>query len=107
MDDSMVKRIQSDPNYIRLVSERRSYGWTLAILMLILYYGYIGVVAFAPTLLVIKVAGVITTGLIAGFALIVISIVLTGIYVMRANSTYDDLTAAIVAANASATGGKK
>ena len=100
MDDSMVKRIQSDPNYIRLVSERRSYGWTLAILMLILYYGYIGVVAFAPTLLV-------TTGLIAGFALIVISLVLTGIYVMRANSPYDDLTAAIVAANASATGGKK
>jgi len=107
MDDNNVKRIQSDPNYIKLVAERKSYGWTLAILMLVLYYGYIAVVAFAPASLAIKVAGVITTGLIAGFALIVISIVLTGIYVLRANSSYDDLTAAIVAANASATGGKK
>ena len=34
---------------------------------------------------------------ILGLALIVASIVLTGIYVMRANSDFDDLTAAIVA----------
>ena len=39
-----------------------------------------------------------------GLALIVVSILLTGIYVLRANSRYDELTRAIVAA---ATGAAK
>jgi uncharacterized membrane protein (DUF485 family) len=38
-------------------------------------------------------------------AIILASILLTGIYVLRANSEYDDLTTAIV--NAVKTGGKK
>ena len=53
----------------------------------------------------IKLAGYITVGLVMGVFLIVISIVLTGIYVMRANSRYDALTKAIV--DAAAMGGKK
>ena len=40
-----------------------------------------------------------------GVALILLSILLTGIYVLRANSQYDDLTNAIV--NAVKIGGKK
>ncbi len=105
MDETTMKRIQSDPNYIKLVGERKSFGWTLAILMLALYYGYIALVAFDPGLIAVKVSGMITVGLILGAGLILISIVLTGVYVMRANSQYDDLTAAIV--NANAAGGKK
>ena len=41
---------------------------------------------------------------LAGVAIIVASIVLTGVYVSRANSHYDELTKAIV--NAAAMGGK-
>ena len=40
-----------------------------------------------------------------GVALILLSILLTGIYVLRANSEYDDLTNAIV--NAAKIGGRK
>jgi uncharacterized membrane protein (DUF485 family) len=43
--------------------------------------------------------GSITVGIVLGIAIILASILLTGIYVVRANSDYDDLTAAIVAAN--------
>ena len=43
-------------------------------------------------------------GIVVGAAIIVASIVLTGIYVVRANAHYDELTKAIV--NASAAGGK-
>jgi uncharacterized membrane protein (DUF485 family) len=105
MDDAALKRIQSDPNYIKLVSERKSYGWTLTIIMLVVYYGYIALVAFAPSVIGIKIAGVITIGLVLGAAIIVFAIFLTGIYVLRANAQYDDLTKAIV--NANVTGGKK
>ncbi len=105
MDVSTLKRIEADPNYQKLVSERRAFGWTLAIITLLLYYGYIAIVAFAPGLIGTKVAGEITVGIIMGVALILLSIILTGIYVLRANSEYDDLTNAIV--NAVKFGGKK
>ena len=104
MDEQTVKRIQSDPNYIKLVAERKSFGWTLAIITLVIYYGYIALVAFAPGVIATPVSGAITVGIILGAAIIVASIVLTGIYVSRANSHYDELTRAIV--NAAAMGGK-
>ena len=97
MDEAMLKRIESDPNFIKLVHERSSFGWTLSIIMLIIYYGFIALVAFAPDLIAVKIAGSITIGIVLGAAIILISIVLTGVYVMRANAEYDDLTAAIVA----------
>lgn len=100
MDETAIRRIQSDPNYIKLVKDRTSFGWTLSIITLVMYYGYIAVVAFAPGVIAAKVAGSITIGVILGAGLIVASIVLTGLYVLRANSQYDDLTKAIVNANA-------
>jgi uncharacterized membrane protein (DUF485 family) len=101
MDDKMLARIQGDPNYQALVKERTSFGWTMSIITLVLYFGYITIVAFAPGLIATKISGDITVGIILGAGLIVLSILLTGIYVARANSRYDDLTRAIVA---SATG---
>lgn len=96
MDNTTLSRIQSDPNYKTLVSERTRFGWILAILTLVLYYGYIAIVAFSPATIATKVFGVITIGLILGAGLIVASILLTGLYVLRANSRYDQLTQAIV-----------
>jgi len=104
MDEQTVKRIQSDPNYVKLVAERKSFGWTLSIITLVIYYGYIALVAFAPGVIATPVAGAITVGIVVGAAIIVASIVLTVIYVVRANAHYDELTKAIV--NASAAGGK-
>jgi uncharacterized membrane protein (DUF485 family) len=99
MDQMTARRIENDPNYQKLVSERKSLGWTLALITLIMYYGYIGIVAFIPSLIATPLFGSITVGIVLGVAIILASIVLTGIYVLRANSDYDDLTAAIVAAN--------
>jgi uncharacterized membrane protein (DUF485 family) len=105
MDVSTLKRIEADPNYQKLVSERKSFGWTLAIITLVIYYGFLAVVAFAPQVISTKVSGDITIGIIIGVAVILASILLTGIYVLRANSEYDDLTNAI--GNALRTGGRK
>ena len=104
MDEKMLSRIKNDPNYKTLVAERTRFGWILTILTLILYYGYIAIVAFSPNTIGTKVSGMITVGIILGVGLIVISIVLTGIYVLRANSRYDQLNQSIVAA---ASGGRK
>jgi uncharacterized membrane protein (DUF485 family) len=105
MDQMSLSRIENDPNYQRLVSERKSLGWTLAIITLVMYYGYVAIVAFAPSLIALPLFGSITVGIVLGVAIILVSILLTGIYVMRANAEYDELTDAIV--SASATGGKR
>jgi uncharacterized membrane protein (DUF485 family) len=97
MDEATAKQIESDPNFIKLVHERNTFAWTLTIIMLVIYYGFIALVAFAPSVIAIKVAGSITFGIILGIAIIVVAVLLTGLYVMRANAEYDDLTAAIVA----------
>jgi uncharacterized membrane protein (DUF485 family) len=99
VDQATARRIENDPNYHKLVAERKSLGWTLAVITLIMYYGYIAVVAFAPSLIAAPLFGSITVGIVLGIAIILASILLTGIYVLRANSEYDDLTSAIVAAN--------
>jgi uncharacterized membrane protein (DUF485 family) len=105
MDQVSLRRIENDPNYQKLVSERRSLGWTLAIITLVMYYGYIAIVAFAPSLIAVPLFGSITVGIVLGVAIILASILLTGIYVLRANAEYDDLTNAIV--SASKMGGKR
>ena len=97
MDVNMLARVKGDPNYQSLVKERSGFGWTLAILMLVLYYGYLTLVAFDPAVIGVKIGGMITVGLLLGAGLILISVVLTGIYVLRANTRYDALTRAIVA----------
>ena len=105
MDDSALKRIENDPNFKALVKERSSFGWTLAIIILVLYYGFIAIVAFSPATIAMKVSGTITLGILMGLGMILAAIVLTGVYVMRANSRYDQLTRAIV--EASILGGRK
>ncbi|HRW71982.1 DUF485 domain-containing protein [Ottowia sp.] len=95
--DSVVERIQRNPKYLELKSKRNRFGWTLAILMLIVYYGYIGLIAFDKAFLAQPMGGGVTTiGIPIGMAVIVFTVVITGIYVQRANSEYDRLTREIL-----------
>ena len=97
MSDPMVERIQRNPKYQQLKRTRSRYGWTLAILMLVIYYGYIGLIAFDKEFLAKPMgAGVTTIGIPIGMAVIVFSIVITGLYVRRANGEFDRLTREII-----------
>ena len=86
-------RIVSDARYQRLKSRRSRFGWLLAVAMLIVYYGFILLVAFNKPLLATRLGeGVTTVGIPLGLGVIIFTIVITGIYVRRANSEYDELT---------------
>ena len=100
MDDLTARRIASTPEFIELVTKRRSLGWTLTIIMLVIYYGFIALVAFAPATIGQNVGGAVTLGLPLGIAVILSAIILTGIYVGRAIGEFDRLSNQIVAANA-------
>jgi uncharacterized membrane protein (DUF485 family) len=93
MSDPVIEKIKRHPKYAQLKSQRNSFGWTLSILMLIVYYGYIALIAFNKAFLAQPTgAGVTTLGIPLGMGVIVFTIVITGIYVARANSQYDALT---------------
>lgn len=95
--EPVVERIQRNPKYQQLKRTRSRYGWTLAILMLVVYYGYIGLIAFDKEFLAKPMgAGVTTIGIPIGMAVIVFSIVITGLYVRRANGEFDRLTREII-----------
>ncbi|MET0963503.1 MAG: DUF485 domain-containing protein [Noviherbaspirillum sp.] len=96
MEEDLVQRIKADPDYHTLVSRRSTYSWTLAVIMLVVYYGYILLIAFNKALLSAKMgAGVMTWGIPIGLFVIVFTVVITGVYVRRANGEFDDLTAKI------------
>lgn len=93
MDQSMVEKINSLPQYQQLVRERSRLAWQLSIVMLVAYYGFILLIAFAPEVFKIVVLGnTITLGFPLGVGLILLAFILTGIYVRKANRDFDQLT---------------
>ena len=98
MEQDIVRQIKSDPNYQKLVRERSRFGWTLTWIMMIVYYGFILLLAFNKELLSRRLGdGVMTWAMPVGLAVIVFTVLITGIYVRRANGEFDELTAAIKA----------
>lgn len=97
MQTDQIARIQADPRFKELVSKRSSFSWMMATIMMVLYYAFILLIAFNPTALGAKITSgsVISVGILTGFLLIIVAFVLTGIYIRRANSEFDDLTAQI------------
>lgn len=97
MNDPVVARIEANPKYHELKRKRSGFGWLLTVLMLLVYYGYIGVIAFDKELLARPLgAGVTTWGIPIGLGVIVFTVLITGLYVRRANNEYDRLTAEIL-----------
>jgi uncharacterized membrane protein (DUF485 family) len=97
MDARSLEAIQRDPDYKELVRRRSSFGWTLSAIMLVIYFGFILLVAYAPKFLGMRLGtGVTTIGIPIGLFVIVSAFVLTAIYVSKANSKYDALIRRIV-----------
>ena len=97
MSDPVVDKILKNPKYQELQSKRNSFGVLLSILMLVVYYGYIALIAFNKPFLAQPIgAGVTTLGIPIGMGVIIFTIVITGIYVRRANSEFDALTKEIL-----------
>ena len=97
MDADLTTRIANDPRYQELKTKRSRFGWWLTLAMMVVYYGFILLVAFDKPFLAKRLGeGVTTIGIPIGLGVIVFTIVITGIYVRRANSEYDALTEKVV-----------
>jgi uncharacterized membrane protein (DUF485 family) len=98
MDGSTTERIRTNPRFQQLVQARSGFALTLSVAMLAIYFGFILIVAFAPGFLGTPIAaGAVTTiGIPIGLFVIVAAFVLTGIYVAKANSTFDEMNKKIL-----------
>ena len=93
----LTARILADPRYQQLKSSRSRFGWWLTLAMMIVYYGFILLVAFNKPFLATRLGeGVTTVGMPIGLAVIVFTVVITAFYVRRANSEFDALNELIV-----------
>src|SRR6185312_14008020 len=61
MNDPLVASIEADPRYHELRRKRNAFGWTLTILMLVVYFGYIALIAFNKPFLAQPLSGYVTT----------------------------------------------
>ena len=93
----VLDRVTSNPKFHEFIAMRSRYSIIMAIVSAAIYYGFILLVAFDKELLAKKVgAGVTSLGVPLGVGVIVITIVLTWIYVRRANTEFDATNEAII-----------
>ena len=91
------ERIRANPRYQAFISKRNTYSIIMTVLGALAYYGFILLVAYNKEFLATKIgAGVTTIGIPIGVGVIVFTIILTWIYVNRANSEFDAESEAIV-----------
>jgi uncharacterized membrane protein (DUF485 family) len=97
-DEDIVERIQKNPKFFAFVSMRNNYSYVLSALMLIAYFGYILLIAFDKKLLATKIAtgATMSIGIPMGLGVLVFTIIITAIYVRRANSEFDAIKDEIV-----------
>jgi uncharacterized membrane protein (DUF485 family) len=83
---------------LELVGRRDTLSWTLSALVCIMYFGFTLMIAFAPGVLTQPIAAgsVIPLGMLLGVGVIVASALLTGVYVYKANTSFDPIVQEIV-----------
>lgn len=93
MTQDLVTQINNHPKYQELTTKRSRFAWTLSIIMLFVYYTFIMTIAFSPESLGTPIyeGSVISVGIPIGIAIIILSFVLAGLYVYKANTSYDVL----------------
>ena len=94
----VIARVTANPKFLQFVAMRNRYSIIMTIVSAAAYYGFILLVAFDKEFLAQKIGtGVTTLGVPLGVGVIVFTIILTWIYVRRANGEFDETNARLIA----------
>lgn len=98
MSSAMYERMRANPKFQELVSRRSRFAWTLAAIVLTMFYGFVMIVAFNPASLgkPISEGSMLTVGVAVELFMFIFFWALTAVYVKRANTEFDALTQEIV-----------
>ncbi|ALI98191.1 DUF485 domain-containing protein [Rufibacter tibetensis] len=81
--------ILESPDFKQLVKKRWSVSLILTFTMLVVYFGFLLVVAFNKQVLATRIGEYTTLAIPIGLGIILFAWILTGIYVFWANNHYD------------------
>ncbi len=98
MATDLYAKIRSNPKYLEFVGVRSRYSIIMSIIGALAYYGFILLVAYDKAFLATKIGEgyTMSIGIPIGFGVIVFTIIITWIYVRRANSEFDETNAEII-----------
>lgn len=90
----VIARVTANPKFLEFVAVRNRYSIIMTIVSAAAYYGFILLVAFNKEWLSTKMGPGMTTSI--GVGAIVFTIILTWIYVRRANGEFDTTNEALI-----------
>ena len=95
----ILDRVTANPKFLEFVAVRNRYSIIMTLVSAAAYYGFILLVAFQGPWLGTKLGPGMTTsiGVPIGVGVIVFTIILTWIYVRRANGEFDETNARLIA----------
>jgi len=93
MSEKSAPTILDDPDFLALAGQKRTISIILTVVELTLYFGFIALIAFNKPFISGKLSegSATTIGIPIAVGVILLSWVLTGIYVYWANTSYDKL----------------
>jgi uncharacterized membrane protein (DUF485 family) len=95
---NVLDRVTANPKFLEFVAMRSRYSIIMAIVSAAAYYGFILLVAFNKEFLSQKIGEgyTMSIGVPIGVGVIVFTILLTWIYVRRANTEFDAINESII-----------
>lgn len=86
-------QVKADTEFQTLVKRRKKFSLILTSIIFIMYFGFILTIAYAPSVFAAPLwqGSSITFGVPVGIGVILISFILTGIYVKKANHEFDKI----------------
>lgn len=98
MSSEVYERIRRNPKFEELVNKRGRFAWTLTAVVLGIYFVFIMIVAFNPTLLATPIweGGKASIAWPIGAGMILLFWLMTGLYIRRANGEFDDINSEII-----------
>lgn len=98
MSTDLYEKVKNNPKFHQLVAQRSRLAWGLSSIILLMYFTFILLIAFAPDFLgqTISDSSLISIGIPIGVFIIVTAFVLTGTYVRKANKDFDRINKEII-----------
>ncbi|WP_166301892.1 DUF485 domain-containing protein [Bradyrhizobium sp. 2S1] len=88
-----TQQILADAAFKELVSGRARLRWSLSILTLVMFFGFIALISTVRAALGASIAGsAMPLGFALALAMVAAVVIFTGIYVQRSNARFDEFT---------------
>ncbi|MEN9475649.1 MAG: hypothetical protein RIS48_2371 [Pseudomonadota bacterium] len=98
MKNPIYEKMRNNPKFHQLVQKRTRFAWTLSLITLAAFYGFVMLVAFQPGTigLALSAGSQYTVGVVLELSMFIVFWLMTWAYVRRANGEFDALTQEIV-----------